>query len=396
MSPFSWITVVGFSITFVAAWRRSRAFAVFVGVLVGIYAAVANALSHEVGALLPVFSVLHAIVFVNFVALTRPRMRPFWYRVVVSWPASFFAAGTLLGIPWAVALGLGFHVPAPWVPYVLAAVGMVQSLRTKRETIDLSLADRSSPADRAGDVVPTKRGDRLTESPIRIVQISDPHIGPFMSVERLKSICERAVEQDPDLVLLTGDYLTMESNPEPSLLREALSPLKKLEGRVFACHGNHDLEAPRTVAHAMEANRIPLLLGESRVVDTRGGKVQIVGTDFTFRGTKEYLARVCEENPRIPGVVRVILLHNPGAFRDLPEGEADLVLSGHTHGGQLGLVSLGLSWTFLKLGGNKMPDHGYWGRGHDRLWVHRGTAHYGFPIRLGVPAEESVLRIHPA
>jgi hypothetical protein len=217
-----------------------------------------------------------------------------------------------------------------------------------------------------------------------------------MSVERLKAICERAVEQDPDLVLLTGDYLTMESNPEPSLLREALSPLKKLEGRVFACHGNHDLEAPRTVAHAMEANRIPLLLGESRVVDTRGGKVQIVGTDFTFRGTKEYLARVCEENPRIPGVVRVILLHNPGAFRDLPEGEADLVLSGHTHGGQLGLVSLGLSWTFLKLGGNKMPDHGYWGRGHDRLWVHRGTAHYGFPIRLGVPAEESVLRIHPA
>ena len=41
-----------------------------------------------------------------------------------------------------------------------------------------------------------------------------------------------------------------------------------------------------------------------------------------------------------------------------------------------------------------LPDHGLWARGPDRLYVHRGTGHYGFPLRLGVPAEESVLRVH--
>jgi len=71
------------------------------------------------------------------------------------------------------------------------------------------------------------------------------------------------------------------------------------------------------------------------------------------------------------------------------------VLSGHTHGGQVGLVSLGLPWTMMRVFMNA-PDHGFWARGSDRLYVHRGTGHYGFPLRLGVPAEESVLFVHAA
>jgi uncharacterized protein len=116
--------------------------------------------------------------------------------------------------------------------------------------------------------------------------------------------------------------------------------------------------------------------------------------DFVWRERRAHLGRVCAEHPRKPGVTRIILLHDPGAFRHLPDGDGDLVLSGHTHGGQVGLVSLGLSWTFLRLFGIKIPDHGFWARGRDRMYVHRGTGHYGFPLRLGVPAEESVLRVH--
>ncbi len=71
------------------------------------------------------------------------------------------------------------------------------------------------------------------------------------------------------------------------------------------------------------------------------------------------------------------------------------MLSGHTHGGQVGLVSVGLQGTILRLFA-KIPDHGFWGRGPDRLYVHRGTGHYGFPLRVGVPAEESLLRVHVA
>ena len=70
------------------------------------------------------------------------------------------------------------------------------------------------------------------------------------------------------------------------------------------------------------------------------------------------------------------------------------MLSGHTHGGQVGLVSLGLSWTMISALFAGVPDHGFWARGHERLYVHRATGHYGFPIRLGVPAEEGVIRVH--
>jgi hypothetical protein len=64
--------------------------------------------------------------------------------------------------------------------------------------------------------------------------------------------------------------------------------------------------------------------------------------DFVWRERKSHLAKVCAEHPRVPGAFRLVLLHDPSAFIHLPEGEADLVLSGHTHGGQVGLVSLGL------------------------------------------------------
>ena len=68
------------------------------------------------------------------------------------------------------------------------------------------------------------------------------------------------------------------------------------------------------------------------------------------------------------------------------------MLSGHTHGGQLGLLSLGGTGTFVSAF-TAIPDHGPWARGHDRLYVHRAQGHYGFPIRLGVPAEQSLLQV---
>jgi len=225
------------------------------------------------------------------------------------------------------------------------------------------------------------------------VQITDPHLGPFMSVERLARICQRAVERSPDLVLLTGDFLTMESQADPQLLVRALAPLKQLPGRVFACLGNHDHEAPLVVRRAMVENGIHLLVDDATTIATAAGPVQILGVDFVWRERKQHLARVCQAYPRETGALRIVLLHDPGAFVHLPEGEADLVLSGHTHGGQVGLVSLGLPYTMMRVF-VKMPDHGLWARGTDRLYVHRGTGHYGFPLRLGVPSEESVLNVH--
>jgi predicted MPP superfamily phosphohydrolase len=396
LSACGWLGVV-----LAVGIARGRGRAIFVAVLMGIYSliAVANLRAPELCAILPLYAVLHVTVYVNFLGLARPGMKPVVYRILVSWPAAFFAAGTLLALPWALVSACGFR---PWgveLPYLAAAIGMYQSLTTKRETIHLVVpGEPGGPAaPKMNGVAPIERrriGGERVPRPLRIVQLSDTHLGPFMSVARLRGIAERAVAANPDLVLLTGDFLTMESNHAPRLLLDALAPLKALPGKVFACHGNHDHEAPEIVADAMRANGIDLLIDDARDVQTDAGPVQIVGMDFSRRDRQARLAAVCRQHPRTAGALRIVLLHDPGAFRDLPEGQGDLVLSGHTHGGQVGLLSLGFSWTFLRMFGLRLPDHGLWSRGTDRLWVHRGTGHYGFPLRMGVPAEESLLCVH--
>ncbi len=373
-----------------AAFLRNRLFATFAGVILTVHTLIAVATAPAFAAVLPAWVYLHAAVYVHFLLLARPRMRPLAYRVLVSIPASFFAAGTMLSLPWAVVAAFGAHLPLPWLPYALALVGIAQSLRTGEEELDVVLTGEPVEGLRRH----AARVGEKQERPLRIVQISDPHLGPFMSVERLRRICQRAVERNPDLVLLTGDFLTMESQSDPRLLEEALSPLRALPGRVFACNGNHDHEAPATVAHGLASAGVIHLVDDAAEVDTEAGPVQLVGLDFLWRDRASKMAAVLANHPRKKGVLRVVLLHDPGAFREIPEGDADLVLSGHTHGGQVGLVSLGLPLTFISAFSSRFPDHGFWARGTDRLYVHRGTGHYGFPLRVGVPGEESVMRVH--
>jgi predicted MPP superfamily phosphohydrolase len=392
-----WLATVG-----TAALVRGRPFATFVGIIIGIHCLVTIALAPYFSRFLPAIAFLNVAVFVNYIALARPQMRPLAYRVLVSWPAAFFGAGTLLAWPWAIVAAVGLRPWGAWLPYAVAALGIAQSLTLRRERVDIVVRNPSDaslgPDASLGLIKPRPHpfGTDREERPLRIVQITDPHLGPFMSVARLRRIAERAVAARPDLILLTGDFLTMESQSSPALLETALAPLRELPGKVFACLGNHDHEARDIVENAMAKNGITLLVDEARIVETPAGRVQIVGVDFVWRNRDAHLGGVCAANPRAPGALRIVLLHDPGAFKHLPYGHGDLVLSGHTHGGQVGLVSLGLAWTFLRLFGERIPDHGFWARGADRLYVHRGTGHYGFPLRLGVPAEESLVSVHRA
>ncbi len=380
----AWLVVVA------SGWLlRSRAYAIYRAVTLGLQVLIASALVRYFAWAFPVVAYLEAMVFVSSLVLIRPRLRGLAYRALVSVPAAFFGAGTLLAWPWAIVAAFGVTPHGAWIPYVFAAIGIVQSLTTREEATDVVVAD--------GEHVEGLRrhtgGALRVERPLQVLQITDPHLGPFMSVARLRRICERAVARAPDLVVLTGDFLTMESHERPDLLAAALAPLKALEGRTFACLGNHDHEALDTVQQALAAAGVKLLVDQAAEVVTPAGAVQILGFDFVWRGRAEHLARVTAAHPRKAGALRLLLLHDPSAFHHLPAGEGDLVLSGHTHGGQVGFVSLGLPWTLMRAFVSA-PDHGLWARGVDRLYVHRGTGHYGFPLRLGVPSEESVLRVH--
>jgi predicted MPP superfamily phosphohydrolase len=388
-SSFAAASVFGLVlVVLVAAFVRGRPFAIFAGVILGVHTLIAIEQAPRFAWAWPLYAYLQAAVYLHFLSLARPRLRPFWYRAAISIPASFFAAGTLLGFPWAILSAMGFQPWAPWLPYAVALAGVVDSLFVRDEEVDLVLDGAAIDGLRRAP-----RGSARSARPLRIVQITDPHLGPFMPVARLRTICERAVAKRPDLVLLTGDFLTMESQESASYLAEALSPLRALPGRVFACRGNHDLEAPDVVAEACARAGVRLLVDEATVVDTGAGKVELLGFDFRFRGRAEHIAQMCAEHPRRDGELRIALLHDPGAFKHVPEGSADLVLSGHTHGGQLGLLWLGLEATVVSAL-TSLPDHGFWALGKNRLYVHRGTGHYGFPLRVGVPAEQSVLAVH--
>jgi hypothetical protein len=384
LSWLAWALVVG------GVWlTRGRPFAFFMAFVLGIHTLSSTTLvPHLPG---PWWAWLYPQVaaYGYFLALLLRIPRGTLYRALLGWPASWFVGATFLGFPWAILYGVGLEVPLPWLPYALGLLGLLQSLRATPRVTALSL-DRADV--QHGPKPYSPQGSKQTR-PLRLVQITDPHLGTFMSERRLARICQDAVEAKPDLILLTGDFLTVESQHEAGALTRALAPLRAMPGRVFACRGNHDLEAPQIVAQALAANGVRLLIDEAELVPTEAGLVQVVGADFSFFGREEKLAALCTQYPRVAGALRLVLLHDPGSFRYLPKGEGDLVLAGHTHGGQVGLLSLGLSWTFVR-GLTSIPDHGFWARGTDRLYVHRGNGHYGFPLRIGVPAEEGILEVH--
>lgn len=344
---------------------------------------------------------------VHLVSLVRPRLRTRAFRWFVSVPGmAFVAAGTLSGL-WLLALlplraGLallgyeGVLDGMRWLdllPFAIALVSILTSYRLADEVVRVRLG-KEGPA--TVSRLPVERYRRrppapLATRPLRIVQITDPHLGPWQPVHRLQRRIAELIARDPDLVLLTGDFLTMEGMGTPGALSEALAPLRAVSKRCFAIFGNHDHESPDEVQAALAATGIRLLVDEEVLVETAAGPVQIVGADYVGRGRGDHIRGLLERFPRRAGWLRLFLLHDPLGFQHVPLGDVDLTLSGHTHGGQLGLVSFGLDWTVLSR--TRWPDHGLFGHGTNRLYVHRGTGFYGFPLRIGVPGELSLLEL---
>ncbi len=338
-------------------------------------------------------------------SLVRARLRPSVFRLFVSIPGmAFIAAGALSGI-WLLALlpvralldAFDFDrtlAMLRWLdllPFLVAAVSIRTSQRLEHETVRIR---RSDPLEGSFRRLPLERHRAVSAGEpdwLRVVQISDPHLGPWQPRRMLQRRIEELVARDPDLVLLTGDFLTMEGMGSPGELARALAPLRALPGQCFACFGNHDHEAEAEVRSALANAGVRLLVDDEAVVATRCGPVQILGANDVARDRRAQLASLLARFPRRGECLRVLLLHDPSAFHQLPPDDVDLVFSGHTHGGQLGLLSFGLDWTVLSR--TRWPDHGLFGRGRSRLYVHRGTGFYGFPLRLGVPGELSLLEI---
>ena len=415
--PPSWLIPVLGALIGVAlplyAWRaRGRQYGIFSAVVVLISFPTAVLLASRLEALLGpwvgwAFVYAFAAAGIHAMRLVDAKLRHRLYRYSISLPGMALQALGAIALPYFAALlpvrGLLWWAGAEsaletlrWLdllPVAVVAFSLVSSLTLRRETVRFAL-DAEGPAEFGR--LPVERHRRaappLEERPLRIVQITDPHLGPWQPIHRLRRRLEELLDHEPDLILLTGDFLTMEGNGTPGCLTEALEPLQRVPGRCFACFGNHDHEAPEEVPRrdGRERSDVARRLGGDR--RDAGWNGPDPGCGLSSRGPRGE-AR-CTLTPSIR-VSRIgfesccCMTRSTSAMS--PSGKPISRCPGHTHGGQVGLVSFGLDWTVLSR--SRWPDHGLFGHGPSRLYVHRGTGFYGFPLRIGVPGEASLMEL---
>jgi predicted MPP superfamily phosphohydrolase len=223
---------------------------------------------------------------------------------------------------------------------------------------------------------------------LRIVQVSDVHIGPILGRRFAEQVTERVRALAPDLIAVTGDLV----DGSVDLLREEVAPFAKLSAPLgaFFVLGNHDCYSGATAwaGHVRELG-MDVLRNQHRVIERSGARFVLAGVDdhhaaWVPGAGREDLEAALADAP--VGLPVVLLAHDPSTFKRA-SARVDLQLSGHTHAGQI--------WPFRYLVRLAVPFvEGLYERTGARLYVSRGTGFWGPPMRLLAPAEitEIVLR----
>lgn len=242
------------------------------------------------------------------------------------------------------------------------------------------------------------QGEKVREMPVplagpgaelRLVQLSDLHVGPTMRAAELDRLFARVNALHPDLVVITGDLLMPYSEGEHAFLLERLPALR---APVLCCPGNHDLPVLERFREELAAIGTPMLVDEGRTLCLGAWTVEVVGVNFHWTQAQDRLHQALGALPSAPGAhARLLLAHDPRLFRWVPDDRFDLVLSGHTHGGQVGSDMFGLPWSVLRPLG--VHDQGWWRRGRSLLYVHRGNWFTGLPPRMGIAGEIALFRL---
>ena len=181
---------------------------------------------------------------------------------------------------------------------------------------------------------------------LTLVHLSDLHLGPHISMDLIQRAIQRTNKLCPDLILLTGDYVS-DSPQYIAPLCQALSSLSARIG-VFACLGNHDhWEDADKTRKGLDAAGIELLENEHRVLHIGEALLVIAGVEDLWEGDPD--VELAFENAPDPAP-RILLSHNPDAIERLGKERVDLMLCGHTHGGQVRLPAVGAPILAIKSG----------------------------------------------
>jgi hypothetical protein len=195
------------------------------------------------------------------------------------------------------------------------------------------------------------------------------------------------------MVVHTGDFLTHRSGEFDAPLYEALARIRAPYGQ-WACLGNHDFDAPDRLVHRLEGAGVIVLRDTVVTVSVQGQPLEIAGLDYVFgdRDRRAWYTQLMCVWPSRTATPRLLLNHDPRAFALFPAECAHLVLSGHTHGGQVG-VQWGKESALTVVGLLGVPDQGVFHRRDMTLYVTRCVGFYGYPMRLGIPPEIALLTL---
>jgi len=232
-----------------------------------------------------------------------------------------------------------------------------------------------------------------------IAQLSDIHISPFTTADYIHRCVVITNDLKPDLIALTGDYIAWDTEQQGEVVR-TLAGLRAPFG-VFGCLGNHEEESgtEESITRLFTAQGIQILR-EARAPIVLGGEtLNLIGTDdpngqteTDYQGDLHRKLRQIKEL-MMPETVNILLSHGdfPDMFDRVAELGIDLMLAGHTHGGQLSLdfVHRGLNLSHL------IYDYtsGWYEKNGTQLYVNRGIGTTGFPIRLGARPEITVFEL---
>jgi predicted MPP superfamily phosphohydrolase len=227
----------------------------------------------------------------------------------------------------------------------------------------------------------------------RIVQLSDIHHSQFLSEREISEAVGMANLLDPDLVALTGDYVSHSAGYIPGCAR-ALGGLRARLG-VFAVLGNHDhWTDAELMASELNAAGIRVLRNETVTIEQSGARFHLAGVDDLLvhrDDLQQALSSTTRNEPRI------LLSHNPAIIREAARAGIDLVLSGHTHGGQINWRLLaGRRDSAFRRRLNRPSRRlmrGHAQLGGTQIYVNRGLGTVVLPLRYGCPPEITLLEI---
>jgi predicted MPP superfamily phosphohydrolase len=249
----------------------------------------------------------------------------------------------------------------------------------------------------------TRQPIRLARLPrafhgFRVAQLSDIHVGPFMSEDQIRKYVNIANSLKVDMVALTGDFVTWDAATEQSVVN-ALSGLKAPYG-VYGCLGNHDAwaDAEDSISALFSKCGIHILRQANVSIRSGADSFNLMGIDFAnSRGMSAGEGHMASqhldgiEKLMAPDTANILLSHNPETFPRAAELGIDLSLAGHTHGGQLALEFISPELAPTRIVTPYVA--GWFERTGGQLYVNRGIGTIAAPMRVGAPPEITIFEL---